>query len=348
MRPVQLSNFAIPVLIVLAGYRGTTMNNDQIKYQYAPISIDEAGEVKSIRLIRAGEAAGLAFLTQVAGQGSKISVRRVAEGSAEQARFLFSLDWPLGAPSWDIAAARAGFAAVWTKPGSAICPLAFRSPAGLTSALTGRYPMGVFQGPRFVRGEEASGATAITSVTYEGEKRDFALFQDSSDQGDSNYFPLPHPGAGLLLDGLLLKSGSGYVSIVKLLAQGERVPDRIDGGESIRPGVLHTLLLDGEFRPVGNTSSPLNDSQIYEFDADVVEGRLFLIATTAKGSSAAIASLSGHELNWSASLNVPAKGELTSPAILAMGRDSALTAAIESTSASRTRLLLARMAVADR
>jgi hypothetical protein len=349
VRGVRWAKCAAPALLLAAAScTGNNMTEDKIELKFAPLSVEGAGAAKSIRMVKSGDRTALAMLADSAGGGTAVYVFPLGPSGAGRAGFSFALESPFGIPSWDAAVAQGGIAAVWTKPGSAICPLGYRLPNGGVTVLTGRYPSGVFQGPRFVRGEPA-GTAAVTAVAYEGNSRVVALFSGSLESGQAAYAALPSAGKGLLLDGLALRNGPGYVLIVKLVAPGERGPERKDRrGESFAPGILKSLLVDAKLEPVGEVESPIGDAPVFEFDADAFGGRVFLVATTAAGSVAASALASERKVHWTGTAAIPSAGELTAPTVLAMTKDSAAVAAIEQSAAPpQTRIVLGQMTVKD-
>jgi hypothetical protein len=311
----------------------------EIDLAFAPLPVEDAERIKAIRLVADSGRTALAMLGQSADGTPELSIAPLDGPGPGRSRPLFTLDSPFGLPSWDVAGTPTGIAAVWTKPGSAISPLGYRGQSGGAIVLTGRYPSGVFQSPRFVRGAEPG--EAVTAIAYERSGKVVALFQESIESGRAAYTPLPSAGAGIPLDGLLLRDGAGYVLFVKLLAPGPRGPERTDRrGESLQPGLLYSLRLDATLQPVGASARPIGDTALFEFDADAAGGRLFLLATTQTGYTAAVATASEGSLRWTAS-DVAARAELVAPSVLAAGQTT-LAAVIESAATQRPRILTGR------
>jgi hypothetical protein len=261
----------------------------------------------------------LAMLHEASGGTFPVQLSSVGD-AAERTFPHLALESPFGTPSWDVLATEAGFATVWTEPGSAICGLGYRGPTGNEVQLTQRYPAGVFENPRFVRGEPGA-AAAITAIAAKHDGGSvLALFSQSLDSGHSAYVPLPALGAGLLADGLLLRNGVGYLLFVKRVPPGPRGAERRDGrGESVIPGILYCARLNAQLEPIGGALRPLGDGAIYEFDADLSGGRVLLFATTADGYVAASAHAGAEALHWSAAQSVVKHADFAAPSVLAAG-----------------------------
>lgn len=313
------------------------MNNNEIDLKFAPLHLDNAREVNSIRLVSDSGRLALAMLTDVTDGAHPVSVVSIDSSHVGFSRLLFKLESLFGVPSWDVANTQRGIAAVWTKPGSAISPLGYRTPDSVDKVLTGRYPSGVFQSPRFLRG---GSDTAIVAIAYEENHQILAFFYDLLESGYSSYVSLPTAGTGILLDGLLLHQGSGYLLFTKTLAPGSRGPERKDArGESIQPGILRCLLLNNKFQTVGANLNPIGDNAIFEFDVDVSDGQVYLLATTNNGYIVAVGTTSEQILHWTTSFNLSAKTELVAPTVLAMGK-TAFAAVIESATTEHPQMIL--------
>ena len=330
MRQVWWRMCAAAVLpLSLAHCQGKSMTVEKIELKFAPMHLESSGEVNSMRMVKGDGRATIAMLAKSADGAPTLSMGFFDVSGGVRARPVFRIDSPFGMPSWDVTVTTSGLAAVWTEPGSAISPLGYRAANAPPITLTGRYASGVFQNPRFVRGEPLLKAE-VTSVAYAGPSRLLALFSEGLAGGQALYTSLPPIGAGLLLDGLLLRNGTGYVLITKHLAPGPRGADRKDKrGESILPGVLHCSRLNSKFEPAGASGTPFGDQAVFEFDADLSGGRLVVLATTAKSISAASATVSETMLSWSASVNLPVAGEPSAPAVLSTDRNSAVAAVID-------------------
>ena len=317
------------------------MPNYQTNLKFIPFQIENAGRVNSIRLVTNKGQIALAALTDAVDGASPVSVVNIDGSHTGPSRSVCKLQSPFGTPSWDIANTRTGFAAVWTKPGSAISPLGYYLSDSPEVLLTGYYRSGVFQNPRFVRG---SSALAVTAVVFEERGNVLAIFEDSLETGHSSYVTLPPLGPNILLDGLLLRHASGYLLFAKLLPSGPRGSEREDRrGESIKPGILRCLRLNMKLQPMGGSMQPLGDTEIFEFDADVSGSSVFLLATTRNGFIAATTNASEEVLDWIASPDIPRHVELVAPAVLASG-NTAIAVVIECVTPKQSQILLARSA----
>jgi len=328
---------AVALLLSYANLREDAMPHSEIDLKFAPLPVENPGRVNTIRLVSDNGRAALATLTGATDGAHQVSVAPVDGPHIGFPSPLFKLESLFGVPSWDVANPRTGIAAVWTKPGSGISPLGYHAPDGAETVLTGHYPSGVFQNPRFVRGEPA---LAVTAVASEASGNVLALFHGSLKSGQSLYVPLPSAGPGILLEGLLLREGSGYLLLAKLLAPGPRGAERKDmRSESFQPGILRCLRLNVKLQPVGVSLHPIGDTNVLEFDADVSEGRVFLLATTHNGYIAAVAAASEEALHWTTSPDVPSRAELLTPSVLATGK-TAFAAVIESAAIQRLQILM--------
>jgi hypothetical protein len=304
-----------------------------VRLKLSAVPLNNTGQVKSMRLVRDGQHAALATLTAAVDGSPTVSLAALDHGTGSH--IVSTLESPFGIPSWDIAGAPSGFALVWTEPGSAICPLGYRLGLGQPIVLTGRYASGVFQSPRFVRGERDL-TVEITAVAYEGNTRVMALFSSNLESGHSSYSRLLFPTTGILQDGLLLRKGNDYILLVETVPPGPRAKERRDGrGESIIPGVLQSLNLNSKLEPAGLPLKPFGDTPVYEFDAEIHGGEVFLLATTQKGYVAARDQ--GHSI-WAVSSEVPTAGELVSPAAVSSG-DIVHAAVIEAPATPRSQIL---------
>lgn len=312
--------------------------NAEIDLKFAPLHAERAGRVNSIRLARERGNASLATLSDANDGAPPVDVSSLDGQELTRRLFNFELQSPYGAPSWDVAASQSGLAAIWTKPGSAICPLAFRAPGGTAGVLTGRYPSGVFQNPRFVRARPAS-PPAATAVLSGNSSTVLVLFASPLPNGDSSYVPLPPAGSGILQDGLLVSTSTGFLLLSKYLATGLRKAERMDArGESFQPGLLRSLELTAELKPVGLPTSPIGDTLIYEFDADLWDGRASLFTTTEKGYVVAIAGRVEGKFVWDPAPEVAVHPGLTTPSVL--GTDKAIYIAALQGDASRFQIVL--------
>jgi len=313
------------------------MINDSVDLKLAPLKMEDVGQVNSIRLLSDNGRASIAILSSAKDGSPSVSVAPLAGFAIGKPNPLFKLPSLFGIPSWDVGVSRTGTAVVWTKPGSAISPLGCRTSASAEMNLTRRYPMGVFQNPRFVRGETESG---ITATALEDTGWVMAFFQNPLEGGYSAYSSLPSVGSGILLGGLMLRQGSGYLLFSTISATGSRGPERKDlRGESLPEGVLHCLRLNGKFQPMGKSLRPLGDTKIYEFDADIYAGRVFLLATTEKSYKAATMVVSENAVDMFILPDTSLIAEFLSPSVL-FSVEKALAVVIKSTTAQRPQILV--------
>jgi hypothetical protein len=304
------------------------MTVDTIQLELSPSPIESAGRVNSIRLIADAGGAALASVRDSVEGTSALSLSHIDGVRIDRAQPLFGLKSPFGAPFWDVASTPNGVAGVWTRPGSASSPLVLRRGSAGEEVLTSQYPMGVFQNPRFVRGEQG---TAITAITQEGGESRVALFRN----GQHAYVSLPAAGPGLLLDGLLLRQPGGYLLFFLVLPQGPRAAERTDlRRETLQPGVLTCAPLGPDLQPAGERTRPFGDVPLFEFDADVTGNRVFVVATPRRGYLATRGTVTGAAVQWTPSLAALASEELVSPSVLALGT-SAVAAAIDASTAER-------------
>ncbi len=316
---------------------------NMIELELKPVNFPLAGSFQSIRV--AASDGNIMIAALIDAGGGKQTVNAIPIEGGTQPRLLMELDSPFGKSSWGIIFYQSEFALVWTKPGSVTSPLGYRAPDGKTSILEGRYPAGIFQSPRFVRGKVDKNA-GITALVDEGNYRLLALFSRALADGDADYVSLPSVGAGILSDGLLVRNDTGYVMIVKLLATGTRGPDRMDRrGESFTPGVLRSMQLNKKLEPIGDVLAPIGDTHVFEFDVDQYEERIFLLGTTDKGSIAATATVTEFAQYWISTLEIKTPQKLVSPSVMAIDKSTAQIAAIESDQASQ--VMIGRILLQD-
>ena len=298
-------------LVCCAGPERIAMTQS-IQLELAPAPNPASGRLNSIRLLAHEGGAALAALAD-AGDGSRpLTLTPIGEGlTLAPPQRLFDLESPFGAPSWDAVSTATGIVAVWTRPGSAIVPLVSRRATGGEVVLTKRYPMGVFEHPRFVRGE---GGRALTAVTERDGEKVLVLFRDGQDE----YVTLPTVGGGRLIDGLLVRQASSYLLFARLLPPGSRGADRTDlRGESIEPGVLVCSRLGADLKPSGDDERPFADVRVFEFDADATADRAVVFATTDRGHVMSEATMDGASLRWRRAPDPQQREDLVAPSVLA-------------------------------
>src|SRR5579883_2753009 len=159
------------------------------------------------------------------------------------------------------------------------------------------YPLQSFSAPRFARpsGVPPAWLTAIA------DNRTCVAFPPA---GSAAYHSL-----GECAEGLLVKTGVGFVYLCKT-----RVPGPVRGN-LLSPGRIHIAALDAELRPAGPPVQ-LFGGIVYEFDADIIQGRLVVLATTPKGVMIAAGPAQGQATRLT-SLEHALPVALTSPAIVA-------------------------------
>ncbi|HKV77754.1 MAG TPA: hypothetical protein VJP02_06430 [Candidatus Sulfotelmatobacter sp.] len=292
------------------------MTDNKFDFKFAPLAVENVSPVSSVRLVAEGKVATLAIVGKSQDGVPELKLVPIS-GGKNSSRALFPLTSPFGAPSWDLARHTTGFAAAWTKPGSAISQLGYQNSGGEEVKLTGRYPAGVFQSPRFVRGA-ANSEPAVTAVMLQSGSYGLVLFPSALESGKAVYQTLPSIATGFVQEGLLLRSDSDYLLVVRMLQQGNRAPDRKDArGESLPPGVLVLSRLNAKLEAVGPVVKPLGDTPVYEFDCDLIDGGIFLLATTQTGYATGRANIAEPKLQWVVS-PIPTKEPFVSPSLLAL------------------------------
>jgi hypothetical protein len=312
------------------------MTDNKLDFKFAPFPVENVAAVNSVRLVAEGKVATLAVVGKSQDGVPELKLVPIS-GGKNSSRALFPLTSPFGAPAWDLTRYDTGFAAVWAKPGSAISQLGYQNSSGEDLNLTGRYPAGVFQSPRFVRGPASSGP-AVTAVMLQDGSYGLVLFPSAVGSGKAAYQTLPSIATGFVQDGLLLRSDSGYLLVVRVLQQGNRAPDRKDArGESLPPGILVFSRLNAKLEAVGPVVKPLGDTPVYEFDCDLINGDIFLLATTQTGYAAGRANIAEPERPWVIS-PIPTKEPLASPSLLALA--NTVQAAVLDASSASSRVLI--------
>lgn len=240
-----------------------------------------------------------------------------------------------GWPGWDVAGSAAGPAAVWSRPGSAISPLWTRVADQEPVELSALEPMGVYQGPRLVRGGGAAGVTAVTEVDAQ-TRLALLLRRDVAQR------LLPAIGRGRLLAGQLVHHGQRPWLFALCLPPGARLPERLDlGGETLLAGVLYAAPLDDSLATAGAVQMPFGDDRVYEFDADTAGPALAVAATCARGWRIARAADADGVLHWQSAAEADADTPLTSPSVIADGA-TVQVALLQKVGTSASRLMSAR------
>ncbi len=327
MRLLSRRRAAILAAMALTQLPGNAMsaNVPPPPLTFRPLPGSRDPGILSIRLFRRDGQAMLAILTRT-GNGYTLTQAPMGGPGGAPPAHLRELNSLFGVPSWDVAADAGGFETVWTIPGSAICPLGFARNKSPEIILTQADPRGVFQTPRFTRGENEPGITAV-----ETSERGAALvlFQNPSTGGHPRPRVLPVPAGGILLEGMLLRLSVGYLMLVKLLPPGPRDPERVDlRGESLQPGLLRAIRLGPGLNVSGGEANPLDATPVYEFDADVSGGTVCLVATTAHGHRVATGWYDSGRQSWATVGEAASPAGLISPAVL-LSAGTATAAMIE-------------------
>jgi hypothetical protein len=225
-------------------------------------------------------------------------------------------------PRWDVAPdAQQRLQLAFEHSGGAINDLVFQIAGAEAVSIGGDYPGESFGAPRFSRptGEPQPWVTAIVD-----DKRCIALPRAGGryrNLGDAD-------------DCMLIGSSPGFLLIAKTNARGSA------RGNDISPGILRVRRLDDQLRDAGPWFDPLKQT-IFEFDADVIGGRIVIAATISGGF--VLASLDAGGTTFVAG-EYPASGELTSLSMLAHG-DRASLGVLDADSSRGTRILLADLPV---
>jgi hypothetical protein len=314
------------------------MSNPNTELVLTRLALSDVDRVRMLRLANAQGRPQLLFLSESPKGENLLSVIPLdAPGTMTSAA---PLESGLGVPQWDVSIAGAGSILVWTKPGSALCPLEYRSKDGKDVILTGRYRAGVFMNPRFVRGDPA--APMVTAIHYGDTGRAPIIFSGALESAAATYQPLPAVTAGMIEQQLLLKSGGDSYFFLKVRS-GPATPERTDGaGSTIQPGQIYLLRLSEALEVSGQATKPLGDTPVYEFDADISGSRAVLVATTALGVTVVTAEKVRDNLRWAAPSETPAPGQLLSPVVTLIG-PNAVVAAIGSLGTREARVVVARI-----
>jgi hypothetical protein len=322
MTPIKwFVTFTSAALVSCSNTTRTSMSNYPLILHVESLHPSPVDEVNSLRLIPDGNALSLAGMTAGPDGIHDVSIRTLETDPLGIPRPLAKLSSPFGIPFWDAASTPKGFATVWTIPGSAISSLGYQVPGRAEITLTGHYPSGVFQNPRFVRSDSG---LAITACAMQPLGEAIVLFQDGLESGDAQYRLLPAVGQGTVLDGLLIHNGSRYLLLVKLAAPALGASSRMDlRGESAPRGVLRCMWLDSEFQAVDSAFSPFGDSAVFEFDADASDGHIYLLATTTRGFVVASAVIREMAWQWIVTeVATKIEGTLFAPAVSAHGKSA--------------------------
>jgi hypothetical protein len=252
---------------------------ESMNLTFSIYSTDHDQSLTAIRLIAFRDEPSLVE-SHVAELVQSLSVRPLSQPGAKPI-LTWQLQPRMGMAQWDaLSAGQNAIAAISTDPGSRRCPLSYGvSDRQGEIQLTQKYPMGVFQKPRFVKGRAGTEA-AVASVRSDARPASVVVFSAALPaEGAVAEIPI---ASGILERALIVRSTTGYLLFYKILGPSvaTRIVKSLNGG--IRPGPLFCLRLDAHFHPLGHPAR-LEPSDVFEFDADAGHGRVILFATTAEG-----------------------------------------------------------------
>jgi len=284
------------------------MADRTIELSLLPITVDDADEVESIRLlVLAGAPHLVTSATAAMGGTSTRFASTPLHGGGTTSELAVTRQLLRVPPQWDVRSDEGGGPVLlYEIAGGATNALylARISSGGPSARLTGHHRTASFGRPRFVRGARAVGDLPFTAVADSARVVSFS----------------GTPGAAYAArvaaeDGVLVHWDRGHVLIYKETRWG---PVR---GESAFRGVLRCVRLRDDLQPAGPALAPFGDATVFELDADVRDGALVVLATTLAGLSLAWLRDEGGALEVAATLDAPQKVELIRPSILAVGAE---------------------------
>jgi hypothetical protein len=233
-------------------------------------------------------------------------------------------------PMWDVATdAHFKVQVVHERPGGAINAIMLRDSSGSEQSLTANYPLQSFSLPRFSRPSPGP-PDWLTAVL---DNRNCVAIPIAG--------KVPFIDLGACSEGLLVRSSAGFLFLYKIAVSG---PVR---GNSIRPGRLYLAVLDQTMHPLtkDGAGEVLGGSTMFEFDADIIDKKLVVVATTSGGIEVASGSVQGP------AFSLVAKREystpvLMSPAVADNGNGKALIAALRS-GTSQSGVVIAEVAISE-
>ncbi len=334
------------VLLTFAGCPKRAMMEDRLNLDLAPMRVQDASGILSIRLAKSGAHLVLASLTRGEDHMPLATMAPLNGSEVGTPAAGVELRSPFGMPFWDLEAAQPDATVwVWTEPLSATCPLAFRGRGGAEVVLTASHPSGIYQSPRFIRNHRG-GSVGITAIT-EGEDGPAAVVFATRDDGrEVHDRVLKLARIHSPVEVLVVKHTAGFLAFVKERTpeavrpdSAGRISERKDGrGESFQPGMLRAIRLNAALEAVGPVLQPIGDTPLFEFDADISESRAYILATTASGYLAAVGHADGDVWHWTMAAVSRPGGGLVSPAIAA-GPDGIYAAAIEAAGTPSAKIL---------
>ncbi len=226
------------------------------------------------------------------------------------------------APRWDAAYNSAGhLQIVYEEAGGALNQLWLQADSG-RAKLTDVSSLRSYSLPRFIKssGKPSPGVTTVA---------DDRLCMALSLTGAQTH------ALRECMDGLLVASPTGYVLLTKTFVPG--LPRAVN----ISPGHLQATLMTRDFQPLGLPVDVAGET-VFQFDAEIVEGKLVCAATTPEGLVVASSALSALRFSHQGSL---ASTTLTYPAILSSMPGKVDVFALESGGSEKAHAEVAHLAV---
>ena len=213
-------------------------------------------------------------------------------------------------PAWDAAPQNGHVDIVYELAGGALNALILLAPPAAPVSITAAYPANNFAKPRFAK-MHAGSPRWVTAILE--SKTCVAL-------------PVPRSGKYHVLadcaDGLLLADGPGYTFLYKVDLPGAA------RGIATLPGSLHLQSLDAQLQPVGKPVD-VSKEKIFEFDAEIRDHTLILLATTSTGCFVAVRNNGSAGVTFRVN-DYAAPPTLVSPALMALSPAKSIIAALDS------------------
>lgn len=224
--------------------------------------------------------------------------------------------------NWDVALPEKGIEIVRERPAGATNSLALWTASDPSRPLTADYAFQSFSEPRFVKGTRSP--EWVTAVMDNRSCVALSLVRAE-----------PYRKLSDCDGGLLVRRGAGFVFFYKTNASGS-------ARAGVLPGRLHMVQADAQLRASG-ASLPVFET-VYDFDADVIGGKIVVFATTPKGIGIASGPAQGTAPKMVAQEQaIPMT--LTSPAVSATASGNALIAALDAKGPGSVRILTAEIPV---
>jgi hypothetical protein len=166
--------------------------------------------------------------------------------------------------------------------GSVVVPLVAQTSGGAEPAYVDNSNRhGIFMCPRFLRHSGAH--PVITAVNLDADYQ-ITLYQPQADGQYSSPQILPAPEPGILQDTHLVAVENGYWLFTQRFVPGPYRQYQVDHADILlNVGIVEARRLDQAFKPVGQVWRPFADQSVLQFDADALNGRLAVFATTVSG-----------------------------------------------------------------